>query len=547
MISSNQPVGWLETLDETDATWAPAWWQQAAQPQDTLVGTAGDDLLRGTAGDDDIDGLVGADTMVGRLGNDTFHVDNAGDLVKERAGEGTDTVIASVDYTLGANVENLTLDPTQISPLNGTGNKLDNLIQDNYGSNLLDGGDGNDTLIGGHRVSPANADTLIGGAGDDYLETRLTFDSCTDVLHGGLGNDTLRSAGGGVNSYGEDGNDLMIGAFAGGHHGTADTLVGGAGNDTFQGGGWFDGGDGNDLVQSSGCVHFDGGLGNDTITGSGGNGYASFDIDGGIGKDVIDVMSYNALNVHGGDGNDTISGQSFGGLAIDGGAGADQISASTTLGATMSVTGGAGDDVVTVTTDHAVGTVSGGTGDDVVYVNALHGTSYTVEGNAGNDTLEAGDGMATLKGGAGADTFVLAAQEILGTNMDVVADFSAGLDHLSISQSGLPVGNGDQQIDGAVVINGPGGFGTDAELVIVAADIFGDLTLDSAAQAIGSANQDYAVGQTAMFMVDNGVDSWALYFQSLDGDATVSAAELSVIGHLKNAPSTGLDDFVFGA
>ena len=38
-----------------------------------------------------------------------YFVDDSGDVVTENANEGIDTVQSSVDYTLSANVENLTL------------------------------------------------------------------------------------------------------------------------------------------------------------------------------------------------------------------------------------------------------------------------------------------------------------------------------------------------------------------------------------------------------------------------------------------------------
>src|SRR5262249_2810323 len=116
----------------------------------SLSGTSSGDSLWGFAGNDTLNGGAGKDLLFGGTGNDLYMVDNAGDVITENAGEGTDTVQSSITYTLAPTLENLTL--TGSGSLKATGNAADNVIIGNSGDNSLAGLGGADTLDGGSGV-----------------------------------------------------------------------------------------------------------------------------------------------------------------------------------------------------------------------------------------------------------------------------------------------------------------------------------------------------------------------------------------------------------
>ena len=148
---------------------------------DTLNGGGGDDVLLGGGGSDILDGGTGSDAMAGGTGGDTYKVDAESDSVIENANEGNDTVLSTVNFTLAANVEDLTLVEGAATAINGAGNAAGNRIVGNSLGNALSGFGGTDTLIGG-----GGSDLINGGAG-------------SDVLQGDAGNDTFVFAAGEAN------------------------------------------------------------------------------------------------------------------------------------------------------------------------------------------------------------------------------------------------------------------------------------------------------------------------------------------------------------
>lgn len=474
---------------------------------DRIFGFGGNDTLRGGAGNDFIDGGIGSDIMIGGTGDDTYVVDSASDTVTELAGEGVDTVQATVSHTLADNVENLTLLEAG-GAINGSGNALDNILIGNASANILTGGAGNDWIEGGAGNDTLDggigADVMIGGAGND---TYVVDDAGDVVIElAGQGTDTVQSSisyvlgsnlekltltgTAAIDGIGNELDNTLTGNAA------ANTLIGGAGNDSLNGGAGADiliGGTGDDTytVDNAGDVVIElEGEGNDTVRSS---------IDWTLGATLENltltgsanrVGTGNALDnvLTGNSGSNTLYGLA-GNDVLDGGAGTDTL------------IGGTGDDTYVVDNAGDVVTENAGEGTDTVLTSVTHTLAANVEnlilleaggaingtgnaldnvitGNSANNILNGGAGADTLVGGLGDDIYVVDALDTVvenaGEGIDTVqAGFTytlgANLEKLTLTGSSAVNGYGNE-LDNTLTGNSAanvlaGGLGNDTYVI----------------------------------------------------------------------------------
>jgi Ca2+-binding RTX toxin-like protein len=477
----------------------------------THAGTVGNDTLTGV--------YLTADLFSGSLGNDTYIIQDAEDSIQEKPGMGMDTVKSAINYTLGADLENLILTG---DAWNGSGNELNNVITGNLLiANLLFGFSGNDILTGG-----AGNDTLIGDEGND----RLTGGAGNDILNGGAGNDILNGGTGVDQMMGEAGNDtyyvddfsdiadesygsgtdkiissvdyslgygienltLAGNAIHGGGNDLNNTIIGNSvadselhglwGNDILTGGAGNDtlkGDEGNDrLTGGVGFDHLNGGTGNDILNGGAGQDY----MNGGTGNDTYYVDELNEFaDEYSGDGIDKVISSvnyylsnDIENLALTGNAThgfgnelnnvitGNSLTDSHLSGFTGNdaLTGGAGNDALTG--DEGNDQLTGGSGNDFL------------NGGNGNDTLNGGLGMDQMMGGTGNDTYYVneageIADEYFGGGIDNVIssidyNLSDAIENLTLTGDAR-LGYGNQQdniiVGNSLIMNSLWGHGGD--------------------------------------------------------------------------------------
>jgi Ca2+-binding RTX toxin-like protein len=360
----------------------------------------------------------------------TAYTKSAITAIKVNCGDGNDTV--SVTGKIGIQT---TMDGGNGNDALLGGDKADKLIG-GEGNNSLSGAGGNDRLVAGSGI-----DSINGGDGNDTIIPDSGTDA-DDLLIGGPGNDTvdyststnpvhlepgLEPKATTVNDFIGPDIETIIGSAFGDiiidHTNVPLSISGGGGNDTLFGAGdgdTLDGGDGNDNLSLGDAVNnspqapsnfLDGGAGNDRLIAGAGKA----ELDGGSGADHFSPSVNDT-------GQDTFSG----------GTGKDKIDFSqSTVGITLTI----GANVSTSDKLSDIETIIGSNHGDTISNN--NKTPIHVIDGSGNDTLTGGSGNDTLEGGAGNDS-------ITGNGGD---------DHLSGDNGADTIlgGSGDDTING-----GPG-------------------------------------------------------------------------------------------
>lgn len=423
------------------------------------TGNGEDNELTGNNAANKLDGGAGADFLDGGKGSDIYTVDNVGDKIVETTGGaagGVDVVNSSIDFTLGANVEKLTL-LASFGDIDGTGNSLNNTILGNEGANRLDGGVGNDTMTGGKGSDTYVVDSAKDvvnetiannkGGGIDTVESAVTFSLATRVNIENLtltGTGDINGTGNALANtiLGTSGNNILDGGAG------ADVLKGGAGNDTYVfdsladtatedaasgtdelktkakiaaglanienytytgTGAWsFTGtGDDNKISGAAGNDTLTGGDGKDTLLGNGGNDSLIGDggddwLDGGLGNDKM----------AGGAGNDTYVIGALADFIDEQGADKGDTVRSTLTVNLATLAGGA--------IEHAVllGTAK---------INAIgNNADNLLTGNDGANVLNGGWGADTMSGGKGSDVYYI--NEFYDKVVETVGGAAGGID-----------------------------------------------------------------------------------------------------------------------
>jgi Ca2+-binding RTX toxin-like protein len=546
--------------DEEDNTLRGSW------GNDVIWGRGGNDLLEGDVGDDRLIGGAGADVLFGNIDFPGYLeligrmtgpiaddlIEQARDMVDDPefgAGDGLD--VASYETATSGVVASLTDSTINTGDAAGdtyilieglAGSAFDDTLIGTAGwgpdgHNTLEGGAGNDTLIG-----LGGGDDYDGGTGNDtavFDENRtaytITYDAATQTY-------TLTSAWG-VNHVTAvetlqfaDGALSVALIFAGGNN--DDSLSGTAGQDDLNGGG------GNDsLFALAGNDRLDGGAGDDLLAGGAGDDT----LIGGIGRDAASYADATAAvsvdlrvsgaQATGGGGTDTLTGiEDLIGSAFG----------DTLIGTTgdNALRGGAGNDLLIGLGGNDI--FDGGDGIDTVSYEAARSFNTTIDlALTGPQAIGGSEGFATLinvenviassywggtlKGNSAANhlTGGINASTLMGRGGDDVLDGTLGrADTASYAEAANGVA-----VD--LTISGPQNTGEGSDTLILIENLTGSAFADTLKGSsgdnvlIGGAGDDMLIGRGGANRLDGGDGFDTVSYEDMAASVRV---DLSVTG-----------------
>jgi len=198
-ISVTKPDGSIDQLTSIEGFWFKGenvWYPSQELinasgnpvPDQTILGTEGNDYIQGSGGNDTIDGLGGIDVIVGSAGNDI--IDGGAGTYNQVDYQG-----AVADYQFAANADG-TITVTKADGAIDTLSNIDGIwftgeeVWKNIDDVITSG-----TIPGQTIVGTAGADYLEGTGGDDTIDGLGGI----DVLFGSRGNDILRGGDDGYN------------------------------------------------------------------------------------------------------------------------------------------------------------------------------------------------------------------------------------------------------------------------------------------------------------------------------------------------------------
>lgn len=470
----------------------------------TFNGTAGADTL---TDDSTGSGRIGSNTLDGLGDSDTadYAFDTAG-ITATLGGTATGAAIGTDTLT---SIENITT---------GSGNDV---ITGSAADNVINTGDGDDTVTYAVGASGGGDDTVDMGAGTgDTLivdGTGATGGQQYAVAPGSLDVAITGATTGSIDADGVEKLTLNLGA-----HGDTVTLTGDlttTGLGTAKAGNLINGGVGNDVVDASGLTSATGltlalgdgddtvkmGRGNDTLGGGAGdrdlidlshittNTVVNLTSGTASGSDVGSDTITGFEDIRGGAGKDFLTGNgvanifyaSAGDDVINGMGGTDTYDASGTAGpVTIDLDTGYASSAGGVPTLTSIENALGGLGDDFIYgssvANRLEGGAGedTINGGGGNDILVGGDDDDTIDGGAGdADIAVFA-----GNRSDYMIDIAkvAGVATVTVTGLGVYAAEGTDTLTGVEYLR----FGSGASQVTIEVDEVTDFNMNTSADLL---------------------------------------------------------------